>query len=97
MKVAVTMTVSRGAAGSNPKISIPYFVAVTRGGEVIAKAPLFANIEFSSGVNQMAYTSETVTLALPTTKDVSAAAFDLRAGFQLSDDQLAYNRAHRAP
>jgi hypothetical protein len=93
--VQVRMDLTRGPAARSREIALPYFVAVMRGDEILAKAVQTAEGKFGDGQSQLSVTGDDVTLNLPTTKDQSAAAFSVRAGFQLTPDQLAFNRSHK--
>ena len=97
VKVTVLMTLTRGPALATRAVTMPYFISVSRGEEgnspILDKAQQTATIEFPANVDRVQYTSQPITLSLPTTKDVSGASFDVLAGFQLTPEQLAYNRA----
>jgi len=93
VKVTMVLTLTRGPALKSRTVSVPYFVSVSTGDTILAKDPQQATVEFPANVDRVQYTSEPMTLSLPTNKDVSGAAFDVLAGFQLTPEQLAYNRS----
>jgi hypothetical protein len=92
--VNVSLDLTRGPASRGRTDTAQYFVAVADGQTILDKAPLVVSVEFPANVDRVQVTSEDVVLSLPTDKNKSAAAFSLLAGFQLSPDQLAYNREH---
>jgi hypothetical protein len=95
VKLTVALEASRGAAGRGQQdVVVPYFVAVVDGDTILVKDPQLLAIHFPSNVDHITVTSPEIDLNLPTTKDKSAVAFKLMSGFQLSPEQLAYNRAH---
>ena len=93
VKVTVLLTLARGPALRSRTVTVPYFVSVSTGDTILAKDPQQATVEFPANVDRVQYSSQPVTLSLPTSKDVSGAAFDVLAGFQLTPEQLAYNRS----
>jgi hypothetical protein len=96
VKVTVTLELTRGPALPGRKVGVEYFVSVSKGDTILAKDPQVASAEFPANVDRVQFTSAPITLSLPTAKDVSGAAFDVLAGFQLTPEELAYNRAKGA-
>jgi hypothetical protein len=78
--------------GSDATVSYPYFVAVTSPtGAILAKEVFAASMNFSGQTDQT-YT-ETMRQIIPIPNRDAGEHFKVLAGFQLSDDQLRYNRA----
>ncbi|HKM65487.1 MAG TPA: hypothetical protein VJY39_23660 [Acidisphaera sp.] len=93
VKVTVLVQLTRGPALASRTVSVPYFLSVSNGDTILAKDPQTATVEFPPNVDRVQFTSAPITLSLPTTKDKSGASFDVLAGFQLTPDELAYNRS----
>ncbi|MDR3519017.1 MAG: hypothetical protein P4M00_24730 [Azospirillaceae bacterium] len=82
----------RGPAfkGTEPA-HLPYFVAITApDGEIVAKQEFSAAIDFKDAAR--GGTAESLEQRIPLPKGKDARAYTVMAGFQLSRDQLAYNR-----
>jgi hypothetical protein len=81
-----------GANGPAGTASYPFFVAVTGpGGNILAKEVFAASMDYSRGPNQTYF--ESMRQIIPVPSKTAGEQFKVLAGFQLSDDQLAYNRA----
>lgn len=82
----------QGRAGGNASHSYPFFVAVTSPtGTILAKEIFAADLSYDSGDSQTYQESVRQIIPLPN-KDI-AGSYKVLAGFQLSPEQLAYNRA----
>ncbi|MFZ1991779.1 MAG: hypothetical protein WAW96_18640 [Alphaproteobacteria bacterium] len=93
--LSVNLSVERGPALSDTQITVPYFVAITRG-----KKYVLAREEFSQTLNLAAGTrvasQEEVPLSIPLAKNLSGDSYEVVVGIKLTPDQLAYNRAQKA-
>lgn len=80
------------AAGANAH-TYPFFVAVTRrDGTVLAKQVYTIDARFDDG--PIDGISETIALTIPRADEtISGANFEVLVGFDLTDEQLAFNRA----
>lgn len=94
--VTVSFRFARGPALQGNAIQAPVFVAVTEGGHILAKKVYALNASFPPNVDQMQYAGAPIDMTLPITPDKSGAAYTVLAGFQLTPDQLAANRARAA-
>lgn len=75
-----------------PNFAFPYFVAViSPQGSVVAKEIFAASLSFENGENDMSRT-ETITQHIPLAEDGTVPAYSILIGFQLSEEQLAFNR-----
>lgn len=72
----------------------PYFVAVTTpSGEILSKEVFAATIRFDA--NETAITQEeSMRQIIPLRDDMDTSGYEIMIGFQLTDDELNYNRAH---
>lgn len=76
-----------------PNFAFPYFVAViSPEGSVIAKEIFAASMSFEKGENKLSRT-ETITQHIPLPEGDAMPAYSILVGFQLSEEQLAFNRA----
>jgi hypothetical protein len=81
-----------GQAAPQPTVSYPFFVAVTSpSGAILAKEVFSAPMTYSAG-GQETYV-ETMRQIIPIPNKEAGDHFKVLAGFQLSQDQLNYNRA----
>ena len=81
----------QGPAGDVRQITLPYFVAVVRGGtEIVAKDVYEADLTFE-GENGRARVRETIRQHLSIDDLQQTRAYEILIGFQLSDDEFIYN------
>ncbi len=77
-----------------PTVSYPYFVALTTAdGNIIAKEVFSANMSYK-GEQVEALTTDSMRQIIPLTSGGKASADEILIGFQLTDDELAYNQAN---
>jgi len=83
---------AQGASGTGGTQSYPFFVAVTSpNGAILAKEVFAANMNYSSGNRQTYF--ESMRQIIPIINKDAGVHYKVLAGFQLSPEQLAYNRA----
>ena len=81
---------SQGSGG--PSFTYPFFVAITApNGNILAKEVFAATIAYDSGRDQQTY-YESLRQIIPVKYETKAGRYKVLVGFQLSNDQLAYNR-----
>lgn len=79
--------------GDKPNFAYPYFLAVTNPeDEIVAKEVFAASMSFPADQGAMEY-RETLRQIVPLEQITDGPDYAILIGFQLSDDQLAYNRA----
>ena len=93
VKVTITFEFSRGPALQGRDVAVPAFVAVTEGEQVLTKKVYGVTARFPENVDRTQFTSAPIDMSLPVGPDKSGAAYTILAGFQLTPDQLAANRA----
>lgn len=70
----------------------PYFVAVTTpSGEILSKEVFAATVRYEDGEQSLTQ-EETMKQVIPLRDDADAAGYEILIGFQLTDDELNYNR-----
>ncbi len=94
--ISVSLDLMRGPALPGSAIDVQYFVAVSDGDTVLAKQPYTLNASFARNTDRVRLRGDEVELVLPVTKEKSGAAYSVLVGFQLTPDQLAFNRQRGA-
>ncbi|MCB9983280.1 MAG: hypothetical protein H6861_06370 [Rhodospirillales bacterium] len=82
-----------GTQGRAPaSFSYPFFVAITSaGGEILAKEVFAAQVNYDAGQTTYSYT-EKLRQIIPIETKARGSHYKVLVGFQLTPDQLAYNR-----
>lgn len=88
----IDFTATRAAAGAEGNYSVPYFLAVTEGGNVISKRRFVAHIHFDSGEQTVTFSNSIDSDDVKLAKTKKAYDYSILVGFQLTPDQLEYNR-----
>jgi len=87
---------TRGPANETREGKFSYYVAIgDRGGAILAKKVFDTSFEFAGNRNRIGGAEE-LTQEIPLKPGDLGDDFDIFVGFQLSPEQLAYNRAKRA-
>ncbi len=95
LTLALGFEITRGAADTDRVAEFAYFVAVPDFyPDPAAKAVMPVRVAFPENVSSVRYVDEQVTLDLPLQAGESARQYEVFIGFQLSDEQLRYNRAN---
>ncbi|CAI3925127.1 unnamed protein product [Commensalibacter communis] len=93
----VVIQVKRGPAAQERRYQIPYFITMIKNGEIMDKQQFVANVQFPDNIDQVTLKSDKILLKIPATADRQPDGYELFIGFQLSPEQLAYNRDHFRP
>jgi hypothetical protein len=93
VSVQVTLELSRGPAATGPQEDVPYFIAVSEGEAILDKKSFAMRATFPSNVDKLRLASDPVELVLPVSPDKSGVVYTVTAGFQLTPEELARNRA----
>jgi hypothetical protein len=95
--VAMGAEAMRGPAAPGRTVEVPYFVAVSAPNEeVLDKAVYTLAVEFPENVQRARMRGEEIRLLLPVTPERPAASYTVHVGFQLTEQELALNRARLA-
>ncbi|WP_297367372.1 hypothetical protein [Acidocella sp.] len=81
-----------GPANHGAALSLPWFVSLTQGDQVIDKHVYATTLKFDGNATQAGAEGQRVKIELPNSPD--SAAVDVLVGFQETPDQLAYAAAH---
>ena len=95
MSMNIDMAFGRGPAASGQEHAYRYWVAVTRRGRApIEKQYFDINVRFRDGEQVVRRTEEIERIVIPrATPDTSGENFEILVGFDLTPEQLAFNRA----
>jgi hypothetical protein len=92
----LVLATERGPAFDGRDPTYQYFVAVTdREGQVLAKQVFEATMRFAEGQNR-AGSVEELHQTIPLAQGRRPADYQVLVGFQLTPDQLAFNRSEKA-
>jgi hypothetical protein len=95
VELRVVFTAARGPANTDRKGSYSYFVALAdREGDTVQKHVFDSTVEFPGNRNRVAPFEE-LTLKVPLKPGESGANYTVYVGFQLTPEQLDYNRTSR--
>lgn len=84
-------------SSDKPFFSYPYFIALTApNGKIMAKEIFAAPLSFNANENEHVY-FENLRQIIPIKNKTVANRYKILIGFQLSPEQLAYNRANMIP
>lgn len=92
MDISVEFTAWLGPAARGAKLSVPYFVAVTQGEDVLSKENFTVDLGFEKEARRTTGTGDVKRLAIPQTS--GELPVEVLVGIQLTPEQVAYNRAH---
>jgi hypothetical protein len=87
-------TAEDGPANHGAPVTLPYFIAITAGDDVVTKVPGSVTLDFAGRTLAQATTSS---MKLKFPNDARSDLVEILIGFQLSPGQVAYNAAHPAP
>jgi hypothetical protein len=89
---AVTFRFNRGPAMPGRGIDVPYLVTITLGDAIREQQAYRMRVVFPSNVDTVTLASEPIHMVFPVNKTTTAASYTIWAAFQLSPEQLEYNR-----
>jgi hypothetical protein len=90
--VDIHFQAERAKPGEAASYKVPYFVALTTEGKVLAKQQFWADFAFDQGATTSDFSDSVNSLSLTVAHDKRAADYGIIVGFQLTKSQLAYNR-----
>lgn len=95
--MSVVIQVARGPAAQERRYQIPYFITTIKNGKIVDKKHFIAVAQFPDNIDQITLKSDKILLKIPATPDRQPDGYELFIGFQLSPEQLAFNRDHFRP
>lgn len=95
MQIDIDFAFGRGPKADGTERTYTYWVAVTRRDRsVLAKEPFAVKVKFDKGATIVHRTEKVEGIVIPrATETVSGSNFEVIVGFDLTPDQLAFNRA----
>ncbi|HEY4114815.1 MAG TPA: hypothetical protein VGM17_12235 [Rhizomicrobium sp.] len=90
--VNIHFRAERSKPGEAASYKVPYFVAITTEGKVLAKQQFWVQFAFDQGATTADFTDSVNSLSLTVARDKRAAEYGIIVGFQLTKSQLAFNR-----
>ncbi len=81
-----------GPANNSQPITLPWFVAITKGSQIIEKQDYQITLKFDGNMSIAAASSKPVKIELPAVPD--SAGIQILTGFEMTPEQLAYAAAH---
>lgn len=94
--LSVNLEVARGPAAKTRQADIAYFISVSRGDTILAKQDYLLNVVFPSNTDRLRLSGDQIDIVLPVDAKISGAAYSVLVGFQLTPEQLAFNRRRGA-
>ncbi len=91
--VSVVMDLTRGPANTGRTAVVRYFVAAARGDQILDKQVIVLPVNFGRNDDRMRVAGNPVDLVFPVSDTVSGAVYRIIVGFQLTPQELAFNRA----
>ncbi len=85
---------SNGPANNSAPLTLPYFIAITHGENIISKTDYTIGLNFDGNATTAQATTKPVTVELSNVPD--SANTEILVGFAMTPDQLSYAAAHPA-
>ena len=90
--ISVDLELTRGPAMKGRTTDVTYFVSVSRGDAILDKKDYTLQVTFAPNSDKLRLTGDEIDLTLPTPGKVTGAYYRVLVGFQLTPEQLAFNR-----
>lgn len=90
--MTITFKGTRQPGGEEARYRVPYYVAVTSGGEIVDKQIHWLELEFSKGVSSFETEELVDSIAVKVARDKKPFEYHLLTGFQLTKAQIDYNK-----
>lgn len=91
--LTVAFTAKRAPGGQAVSYKIPYFIAVTKGGDKIMTKRIFlAQLTFAAGQAETTFEQEVDSTIIKFERGAKVGDYQILAGFQLTQGQLDYNK-----
>jgi hypothetical protein len=93
VKMSVQLDLTRGPAATAHTINVLYFVSVSKGQDILAKKIYGVAAEFPGNTDHLRLNSQEIDLVLPIDEKTTGDAYSTLVSFQLTPEQLAFNRS----
>lgn len=95
LDVELDITASAGLSATRSGYAIPYFVAVTRGQDVLTKKVFWAEAVFKDSDRTVLLKEKVDDLRVPLPEGIPVEEIDVFVGFELNRAEVDYNRSRR--
>ena len=92
VKFVVKFSAVNGPANENQPITLPWFVALTRGDQIIQEQRFQAKLAFDGNMSVATATSKPIKVEAP--NDPASAGLEILLGIKMTPEQQAYQAAH---
>src|ERR1700761_5873713 len=89
----VTFGATRAAPGDATQYTVPYFVAVTQGENIVTKTLRKVTFSFAAGAKTATFEEDIDDVSLVTDGEQKPYDYQILVGLQLTKEQLDYNRS----
>jgi hypothetical protein len=89
---SVSFRFTRGPVMPGQGIIVPYLVTITLGDAIREQQAFRIQVAFPSNISTVTLTADPIHMVFPVTKTTNAASYTIWAAFQLTPEQLEYNR-----
>ncbi len=90
--ISVAMDLTRGPAALGRQADVTYFISVSKGQAILDKADYTFTVNFPRNGDRQGLRGEQIDLVLPIDAKTTGADYRILVGFQLTPEQLAFNR-----
>jgi hypothetical protein len=93
--VSIEFAAKRAPSGEAASYNVPYFVAVTRGGDKIVSKKIFlAPVVFPAGASTIRFVQAIGSTTIRMARGAKIGDYQILTGLQLTQSQLEYNKTH---
>ncbi|MDG6094819.1 hypothetical protein LOC54_06800, partial [Acetobacter sp. AN02] len=93
-RIGLHMVVMRGPAAKSNTVTLPWFVAVVHNDKIVGKHVYQQTVTFPPGTDSLQFDGRVGSVDLPVRPVNTGNDYIFEIGFQLSKDQVKYNREH---
>ena len=90
--LSVDLELTRGPAMQGRTAEVTYFVSIAKGDEILDKKDYTLRAAFDRNNGKLRLTGDQIDLTIPTPGKVTGTDYRILVGFQLTPQQLAFNR-----
>ncbi len=94
--LSVNLDLTRGPAAQGRDAAVTYFVSVSKGDTILDKRDYTVGASFPRNSDHLRLTGDQIDLVLPVDDKTKGGAYQVLVGFQLTPEQLAFNRRRGA-
>lgn len=97
VRISINLHLERGPAATANEITIPYFFAIVRNGEIVDKKIFETTLPLEARHSSQEFNTPLRLLDVPSGGNAHYSPYTLEVGFQLTRQQLDYNFSHLLP